>query len=377
MVWTMKRALTRLTLFATAATAIAAASTAVPAAAQVSSPAAAPVRAADGDWRQVGLPFLWPNAGLIDVSATGPSDVWVAGLQGSFCIPQIASWGCYAKSDGNPVVRRWNGSGWQEYPLPGWSGNGPMTAVGTAAPDDVWVSSQGYYEQPKYLAHFDGSAFTRIQPPTPNTPFKVFAGAAGTWLSSGSGETALYRWTGGGWQFAEGTGLSYVVDLRARTATDAWAVGSRADGHAALAHWDGRSWQPVDYPSDTHTLHRVLPISANDVWVSVGGAAYVTHWNGSAWSQVDLPSGVTSVDLAADGSGTVWAGGQEYVTVDGYSKRRPVLLSYSGGTWQRTPVSMPWGADEMGIAELARVPGTGALWLVANSSTGPVVLTKD
>ncbi|MFA1537592.1 hypothetical protein [Actinomadura monticuli] len=373
----MKRALTRLTLFAAAAAAIAAASTAVPAAAQVSSPAAAPARAATGEWRQVGLPFLWPSAGLIDVSAAGPSDVWVAGLQGAFCIPQIASWGCYAKSDGNPVVRRWNGSGWQEYPLPGWSGNGLMTAVGTAAPDDVWVSSLGYYEQEKYLAHFDGSAFTEIQPPMPNTPYRVFSGAAGTWLSSGSGVSSLYRWTGGGWQDAEGTGLGYAVDVRARTATDAWAVGRGEDGKAGAAHWDGQSWQPVGYPADDHTLHRVLPISANDVWVSVENASYVTHWDGSAWSQVDLPSGVASVKLAVDGSGTVWAGGYEFVTVNGYSKRRPVLLSRVGGTWRRTPVSMPWGADEMEVAALATVPGTGALWLVGNSSTGPVVLTKD
>ncbi len=165
--------------------------------------------------------------------------------------------------------------------------------------------------------------------------------------------------------------------MRARTATDAWAVGRGTNDRAAVAHWDGQSWQPVDYPNDTHTLHRVLPVSATDVWVSVGGADYVTHWNGSTWSQVDLPSGVTSVDLVVDGSGTVWAGGQEWVTVDGYSKRRPVLLSYAGGIWQRTPVSMPWGADEMAVAELSTVPGTGALWLVANSSTGPVVLTKD
>ncbi|MFG2091752.1 MULTISPECIES: hypothetical protein [unclassified Spirillospora] len=337
---------------------------------------AAPVRAAAEEWRRIGLPFLWPNAGLSDIAAVGPADVWVAGAQGAFCIPQIASWGCYVRSDGNPVVRHWNGSAWEEFPLPGWNSHGAITSIGTVASDDVWVSTPPHV-QPAYLAHFDGTAFTKIDPPESDVPVEVHGGAAGAWLSTTGGDAPLYRWTDGAWQPAQGTGLTRVEDVRARTATDAWAVGEAAGNRAAAAHWDGDSWTPVDYPGDDRRLTEVLPVSATEVWAAVYAAEYVVRWNGSTWSQIDLPSGTQWVDLAVDGSGTVWAGGLERIYVDGYGKWRPVLLSYTGGTWQRTTLSMPWGADEMTVNGLTAVPVTGALWLAATASNGPVVLTND
>ncbi|MGI8329262.1 hypothetical protein ACRYCC_04810 [Actinomadura scrupuli] len=347
--------------------------------APVAAPAASAQTAA-GDWRRVGLPFLWPNAGLTDISAAGPSDVWITGVQGAICIPQIASWGCSWSSDGNPVARRWNGSAWKEYPLPGYSGNGQLSMVTAAAPDDVWVASDFPY-QPRYLAHFDGSAFTKIESPVPDAYVKVFAGQSGTWLTTSvlNGDTGLYRRVGGTWQATPAGDISYLMDVRARTATDAWAVGAlRGSGfdRAAVAHWDGQAWQPVAYPRNDPRLTGVLPVTATDVWATVSGAGYVVRWNGSAWSQVDLPAGVTNVELVLDGSGTVWAGGQETVIVDGYPRRRPILMSYTGGAWQRVTLATPWGASEMAISGLTSVPGTGAIWLAANSTIGPVVLTN-
>ncbi|MEU8804317.1 hypothetical protein [Spirillospora sp. NPDC048819] len=361
----MKRALAVLALLASVMTMAAPATTA---------------HAADGEWRRVGLPFLWPSAGLGNISATGPSDVWVAGVQGAFCIPQIASWGCSLESDGNPVVRRWNGSAWEEFPLHGWSGNGPMETVAAAAPDDVWVSYSLSFiaDPPRYLARFDGTGFIEVDPPEAGTGFEVAANAAGTWVMTHEGEAPLYRRAGDGWQPVAGTGLSRVMDMAARTSTDAWAVGQGGpDGRSAIAHWDGQIWQPVDFPYDGPALYDVLPVSATDVWAAETGTGRLVRWNGSTWSQVTLPDGVEGVHLAVDGSGTVWAGGAERVVVDGYHRRRPVLLSYAGGTWQRTPVSMPWGANTMSISDLTTVPGHGSIWLTANTSTGPVVLAKE
>ncbi|TDB96774.1 hypothetical protein [Actinomadura sp. 7K534] len=338
---------------------------------------APPSAAAAGEWRRVGLPFLWPKAGLTDISSAGPSDVWVSGVQGAVCIPQIASWGCTWKSEGNPVVRRWDGTRWREYALPGWSGNAPMSTVAAAAPGDVWVSATAVEPGVRYLAHFDGTAFTKVDPPI-DAWYQVLAGASGTWLATSSGDTPLFRRTGGGWQPSHGTGMSFVMDVQARTADDAWAVGRAGpDQDPAVAHWDGESWQPVPYTRDDPGLTSVLPVAADDVWATVTGADYVVRWNGSTWSQVNLPSEIEYFRLAVDGSGTIWAGGQETVMVDGYRKRRPMLLSYTGGTWQRTPVSMPWGTDDMAVRALTTVPGTGTLWAAANSSTGPVTLVQD
>jgi hypothetical protein len=342
-------------------------------------PAAVPVasaQAAAASWRRVGLPFLWPSAGLGDIAAAGPSDVWVTGVQGTVCIPQIASFACVWSSDGNPVARRWNGSAWKEYPLPGYSGNGGLAMVSAAAPDDVWVAAGS-----RYLAHFDGSAFTKIESPVPGAGVKVFAGQSGTWLTTSvsNGDTGLYRRVGGTWQAALADGISYLMDVRARTATDAWAVGAlRGSGfdRAAVAHWDGQSWQPVAYPRNDARFVRVLPVSATDVWATVNGAGYVMRWDGSTWSQVDLPAGVQDVELAVDGSGIVWAGGHETVVVEGYYRNRPVLMSYTGGTWQRVTVAMPTGFTQMSVSGLTSVPGTGAIWVAANATAGPVVFTN-
>lgn len=341
---------------------------------------ATPAQAAADEWRRVSLPFLWPSAGFRDISAAGPSDIWVAGVQGAICIPQIASWGCSWRNDGNPVARRWDGSAWREYPLPGYTGNGEMSMVATAAPNDVWVAANFPY-QPRYLAHFNGSAFTKVAPPVPDASVRVFAGRSGTWLATSTPDnnTGLYRRVGNTWQSAPAGNIDYVMDVQARTATDAWAVGSLRGAptdRAAVAHWDGQSWQPVDYPRADGRLASVLPVSATDVWATVRYADYVVRWNGSAWSQVDLPPGVEDVDLTVDGSGTVWAGGHEDVVIDGDTRYRPVLMSYTGGAWQRVPVAMPWGASDMSINGLATVPGTGKIWVAANANTGPVALTN-
>lgn len=346
-------------------------------------PIAAPAtftRAAAGQWGRVWLPFLWPTAVLTDIAAAGPSDVWITGVQGAVCVPEPASWGCLWKSDGNPVARRWNGSAWQEYTLPGYTGNGEMSMVTAAAPDDVWVAAD-FPGQPQYLARFDGSAFTKIEPPLPNANVRVFAGKSGTWLTTwvGNSGPGLYRRVAGTWQAAD-TGIYNVQDIQARTATDAWAVGRSREGgppKSPVAHWDGKSWQPVDYPRVNESLTSVLPVSATDVWATVGtSAGYVVRWNGSTWSQVDLPTDVRSVTLTVDGSGTVWAGGEERVTVDGYTRSRPVLMSYTGGAWHRVAVEMPWGSSDMGIRGLTSVPGTNTVWVAANSTTGPVVLSN-
>ncbi|XRQ11197.1 hypothetical protein ACN3XK_10005 [Actinomadura welshii] len=366
----MRRVLAGTPLALLAATSITVASITVAAIAPAT--ATANAKAAAAERRRVGLPFLWPNADLTGISAAGPSDVWVSGVQGAVCIPHIATWGCLWQSDGNPVVRRWDGAQWREYALPGWKGNAPMGRVAAAAPDDVWISAVGLDPQVRYLAHFDGTAFTKVEPPVAGARFGVFADASGTWLATSDGDAPLYRRTGDGWQPAQGTGMSFVSDVQARTATDAWAVGWIGPDRApAVAHWDGESWQPVSYSRDDAALNTVLPVAADDVWATVQGADYVVRWNGSTWSQVDLPSGIERYDLAVDGSGTIWAADQETVVVDGYYRSRPLLLSYVGGTWQRTPVSMPWGADEMVFAGLATVPGTGAVWAAAKRLQRP------
>lgn len=336
-------------------------------------------QAAAGDWRSVRLPFLWTEARITDVSAAGPSDVWIGGYQGKVCFPEIAM-GCMFSSAGNPVARQWNGSAWKEHALPWYLGNGGVEMLAAGAPDNVWLTAYTT-EFPTYLAHFDGSKFTKIQPPVPLRfrDLAVFAGEAGTWLSAEETDgPAFYRRVGDGWNRTQAGDIHEVVDVAARTPTDAWAVGpSRVTGRAAVARWDGTSWRAVEYSRDGGWLTDVLPVSSTEVWASTGYERHRVRWDGSTWSRVELPDGINNPSLVADGSGTVWLAGTEQVTVDGVSQNRVALMSYTDGAWRRVQVPLPPGATWMAVSGFTSVPGTDTLWLTGIASTGPVVMTNE
>ncbi|MEW2355031.1 hypothetical protein [Spirillospora sp. NPDC029432] len=343
---------------------------------------ALPAHAEEPAFQGVGLPFLWPSAGIADVTAFGPDDVWIGGGQGAFCIPQIASWGCYVSSAGNPVARRWTGARWQEYALPGYSGNGTLATVQGTAPDDVWAVAWQDGAS-RYLARFDGTAFTEVEPPPDSVYLDVFSGAGGTWLAAGprSGGQALYRREGNAWARTVPASLTIVRNVRARTPTDVWATGTEPVGNgvrSALARWDGRSWQRVASPEPGEHIADVLPVSATEVWAVPDDDDLETawRWDGSAWSRVAAPAGTELRHLAVDGAGTVWAGGREAVMVDGYTRYRPVLLYRDGSEWRRIAIALPWGANSMSVTGLAAVPGTGGIWVAANTDIGPRVLRR-
>ncbi|MFI0349465.1 hypothetical protein [Actinomadura sp. 9N407] len=342
---------------------------------------AMPAQATEPTWQQVGLPFLWPSAAIADVTALGQEDVWIAGVQGAFCVPQIGTWGCSFSSDGNPVARRWTGTAWQEYPLPGFTGNGPLTMVSATAPDDVWIAAP--MVSPQYLARFDGTAFTQVAPPPDTTYLRLSAGKAGTWLAASrrEGGQDLYRREGDAWVRTVPATLTNVTEVRARTATDAWAIGAEPYGigtRGAIARWDGQAWQRIEHPGTKPFLDStVLPVSATEAWlVPNRNENVIWRWDGADWSRVDGPAGAQLLKLTVDGTGTVWAGGQETVNVDGSPRRRPVLMHHTGGQWQRVTLAMPWGANEMSVADLTTAPGTGSVWVAANTNIGPRVFRQ-
>ncbi|RSN64078.1 hypothetical protein [Actinomadura sp. WAC 06369] len=339
------------------------ASAAVAGAALLALPAAA--HAAETDPRTVPLPFLWPRADLTAVAPDGAGGVWIGGGQGAHCLVVLNPW-CY--NIGNPVVRRWTGSGWREYPIRGWTGNGFVRQVASGA-GGTWIGGveQGAAGTNRLFA-FDGTSFRRVE--TPSAAIGVLStGPAGTWITqdvpAGSGEPHLLRRDGDAWT---AVGLpdpgARFNDVRASSAADVWAAGSRpgADGgerRPAVARFDGTAWTRLpepDLPSST-AVDRVVPLAPDDVWVSAN--AHLAHWDGSAWTTIDGPGGPV-VDIAVDGSGAVWA-----ATVPSGGTG---LARYEDGAWRQ--VAVPDGAE---LHDLAAV-GASTIWGVGRANDAPIAV---
>jgi hypothetical protein len=322
--------------------------------------------AAENDVHTVPLPFFWPRAELDDVAPDGAGGVWIAGGQGAYCVPWIDH--CALYSAGNPVVRRWTGSSWKEYPINGWTGNGVMARVETGG-GQTWAGAYAsdYLDQ---LFVFDGSSFQKVDKPSAASFGMLSASAAGTWITQAvypdSDEPRLLRRDGSSWTDMDlPDRRTIVADVRGVSATDVWAVGRHlgdagSPQYPIVAHFDGSSWTWMPTPAlpeGVTGIGRVVPLGPDDVWVVAWG--HLAHWDGIGWTAVTAPGAVT--DLIADGSGTLWAS-TPYSDGD-------KLHRYNGGTWQ--PVAVPAGT----VLSAITATGASTIWGVGRANDAPVAVS--
>ncbi|TDB97755.1 hypothetical protein [Actinomadura sp. 7K534] len=331
--------------------------------------------AAGKDVHTVPLPFLWPRTELKDVASDGAGGAWIAGRQGVVCVVWVDR--CALFSAGNPVVRRWTGSSWREYPINGWKGNGPIEQV-TSGAGRTWIAGEaadnGYIP---FLAEFDGSSFQRVETPSSASVEMLSTGPAGTWIAQADdpnqGAPRLYRRDGAAWQaFDLPGGDAYISDVQGIAPDDAWAVGARQAEdpftyHPAVARFDGTSWTwttPPDIGAQYPGITKVVPLGPDDVWAS--GRGRFAHWDGTSWTVIDGPlSGNPDRQLlgfAVDGAGTVWAA-MHPSTAAGNLYRR------TGGTWES--VAVPAGVTLGGVA----VTGASTMWGVGRANDAPVAVS--
>jgi hypothetical protein len=166
-----------------------------------------------------------------------------------------------------------------------------------------------------------GSQFTVVPSPSPSS--------AGTWLE----------------------------DVSALSATDAWAVGSMEDltvqFKTVIQHWNGTAWSTVTSPNPGtscglnagNQLYGVGAVSSSDVW-AVGSffncSLYKTlavHWDGTRWSKVATPNpGRNNYNELFSVSGTsrtdVWAVGYFYANGEA---PQPLALHWNGTSWAHVP----------------------------------------
>jgi hypothetical protein len=137
----------------------------------------------------------------VRVSADSGSDAWAVGVTP----PGVA------------LADHWNGTSWQQVPVPKGGFRSVLDAVSAASPADTWaVGRITSYGNAQFAVHWDGTAWTE------------FAAGFG---HAGSG----------------------VADIGPG---NAWAVGS------SLEHWDGASWtgQAFPVPGQAACRSRASPV---------------------------------------------------------------------------------------------------------------------
>lgn len=343
--------------------------------------------AACGPWTGQSLP---DGAQLTSVVAFSDCDVWAAGGEGL-----------------HSVVVRWDGHSWtvprgSEVP---WVATGqPVTIGGTA--HSLWLATFDV-RQHLLVKHWNGIRFVPVSVPLPAgaTGAAIYGisaasgsdvWAVGNYFDPAAGDLALTEhWDGHAWkavpaaepsqQGQPGAGSDYLYGVSARSARDAWAVGTYFDqvtDHqpTLIEHWNGHAWTQVPSPSAAfeNQLSAVSADSATDAW-AVGYAnglpdqALTEHWNGTAWHVMpsldpgqdgkNRPSAVLS-GVSALSPRDVWAAGWYPLKGGG---ARTLLAHWNGRSWQQvaTPLTRRFWSVLNGLS----VPAPGDIWAAGGAMT--------
>jgi hypothetical protein len=143
--------------------------------------------------------------------------------------------------------------------------------------------------------------------------------------------------------------------VAARTARDAWAVGSYDTGSGFLTlieHWNGSAWKvvpsanPASGHHETSTLGGVVAITASNAWAvgfyeksTTSFRTLVEHWNGSKWSVVPSPNADSGENalaaVAAVSASDIWAVGYRHGPgAPGGGDRKTLVEHWDGVKWR-------------------------------------------
>ncbi|MEV5829041.1 hypothetical protein AB0L25_26130 [Spirillospora sp. NPDC052242] len=245
-----------------------------------------------------------------------------------------------------------------EYPINGWTIEGPIDRIASAA-GEGWIAAIGLASEADFLARFDGTAFQKVDLPSGLQLEAVGTGTAGTWIAgySGPDETrGLFRRTGGTWTPVDlPDGMTGIRDLAAAPdGSGMWAVGGGSSAPLAVARFDGTSWKSLPTPPGLGSFGRVVPVTEDEVWATTAWVA--VHWDGTDWTAAPFPDEYPHgflEDLAVDASGTVWA-------TDGGE----TLHRYKDGEW----TAVNFGSYGTFLNAITAVPGTNTMWLVGEGT---------
>jgi hypothetical protein len=324
-----------------------------------------------------------PNTGfprnvLAAVDAFSPTDAWAVG-----------HYNAAGFNHPRPLVEHWNGTEWSSV-TPGWPEEGELFGVAAVAQNDVWMVGGYQTGGEALIAHWDGSALTRVPHPNPGGFNRLYAvtaiSANDVWAvgeySEKISRTLALHWDGTSWTHVPtptGAGYSHLYGVSAVATDDVFAVGN--DGNNAFSlHWNGSQWSSLPTPSRgfSTVLRAVSASPGGEVWAvgDTGSDSVTLRWTGSAWDEVPAPDpGPQFLDLdgvTAISATDVWAVG---------------VYDLTGGPWQT--LTMHWDGAEWSVVDsqspdpqLNRLYGVTALpqgdvWAVGyGGNTGTLALRR-
>ncbi|WP_419994694.1 hypothetical protein [Streptomyces boninensis] len=269
------------------------------------------------------------------------------------------------------VMLRWDGHRWAEDTTPGLPRTGNWNTVSAASARDVWA--YGWDQEGEVAAHYDGRRWQDTQlPRLPDDGWhnfhKLAAVPGKAWLAGGRW---ISTYENGRWS-ATDTGADHdIASIHARSARDAWAVGSYnlpgVNLPPLVMHWDGRSWKDVELPRSDQGLRltSVYAESARSVWAAGfvssledGYEPKVLHWDGRSWTDATGPvADLGPQAVSGDGRGRVWLSGDE----NGFEDP-PVFWRHDKRGWKKVPGAAAPG-DTHGYFVNGLAPaGHGRMW---------------
>jgi hypothetical protein len=288
-----------------------------------------------------------------------------------------------------------DGSGWTQVQTPNPDPvSNRLDAVTGVSDDDVWaVGERQGGEDGTLVEHWDGAAWSEVPSPSPADAYSSLVGisvvsAGEAWavgysqdFSSGVVTTLIEHWDGTSWTIIPGPNpgetISELFGVSARSAEDAWAVGSFDDAsgtaHNLVEHWDGTEWSVTDAPSPglrDNALFSAVSLGEDDAW-AVGYAADTTqesakspvtlHWDGTAWNLIPNPPLSAQLEgVAAAPNGELWAAG--------YLEVPPTTLieRWNGARWRVIRSENQQEGVANYLNDIALGPGAGSAWAVGS-----------
>lgn len=135
-----------------------------------------------------------------------------------------------------------------------------------------------------------------------------------------------------GWAPAafDATSTGWLLSVWGSSARDLYVVGGAPDA-AAVRHFDGTAWSPVDVGASVPLLNWVFGFGPNDI-TTVGSGGTILHYNGSVWA---TQTTTTTEDLWG-----VWGAAPDDLWAVGGRGReagQETILHYDGQAWTKIP----------------------------------------
>lgn len=351
--------------------------------------------AASSPWTVVPSPSPSEQANYLDaVVPLSSSSAWAVG-----------AW--YRPDPVTPgtLTEYWDGTTWQVVTSPNATdGYNELFGVDALSARDVWAvgysNIANYGSERSLILHWNGSTWRIVGSPNLGTnanilydidvraPGDAWAVGLGNSTSLNFGRPLIQHWNGRRWSLVSspnpGPGFVQLSGVSAVSATDVWAVGTRA-GHTLTEHWDGSAWRIVPSPDGSRATSQLLAVaalSATDAWAvgSTDGVGQsesdvlVEHWDGAAWSVVAVPDGALPQSVLTD---VVALSPTDLVAV-GFTDD-PLLVNhqtltehFDGATWTVIPSPNP-GPEYNTTTGVGGLPG-GDVWAVGNADDGTLTL---